>query len=137
MSKSKIVNIKSAKEAHKKQRHAKSLKLGKKKKPVRHLSPEEKKKEFNQLIIKVLVVVLLLAVGGYSVYKIGVLKMDKYRLNDVNIDLRREKAMLEEELKNVQNLEYVEEEAREKLNLILPGEVIYKFSDDSDVKKDK
>ena len=131
MSKSKIVNIKSAKKARQRQENAKTTKKPLNKKPIRHLSPEEKKKKHTQLIIKILVVVLLVVASGYSVYRIGVLKMDKHKLNDINMDLRREKAMLEEELKNVQDLEYVEEEAREKLNLILPGEVIYKFSDDA------
>lgn len=130
MSKSKIVNIKSAKIARQKQKRVKTTKKANRKKTTRYLSSEERNKKQIQSIITILVIVILMIICGYYVYKIGVLKMDEHKLNKVNMDLHREKAMLEEELKNVQDLEYVEEEAREKLNLILPGEVIYKFSDD-------
>ena len=134
MAKSKIVNIKAAKKN--KRKHEKSKKISKpkvKKKAKKTkvpLTPEERQKELKRRLIILVIVILLIIAGGYSIYKIGVLQMDKHKLDDENMDLRREKALLEEELKNVQDLEYVEEEAREKLNLIMPGEVIYRFSDD-------
>lgn len=129
MAKSKIVNIKSAKKRNRKQGKDNTPK--KKQERVRvPLTPKERKKELRRKMITLIIVIIFIIAGGYSVYKIGVLQMDRHQLNDENMDLKREKELLEEELKNVQDLEYVEEEAREKLNLILPGEVIYRFSDD-------
>ena len=135
MAKSKIVNIKSAnKNKRKHEKKGATSKQKNKPKKVKkvaaNMTPAERKKMMRNRLITFLIIIVILISAGYSVYKIGVLQMDKHRLDDENIDLRREKALLEEELKNVQDHEYVEEEAREKLNLIMPGEVIYKFSDD-------
>lgn len=135
MAKSKIVNIKSAnknKRKHEK-KDAKSKRKNKQKnekKIASNMTPAEKKKAMRNRLITLVIIGFILISAGYSAYKIGVLQMDKHKLDEENIDLRREKALLEEELKNVQDYEYIEEEAREKLNLIMPGEVIYKFPDD-------
>ena len=135
MAKSKIVNIKSAnknKRKHEK-KDAKSKRKNKQKnekKVASNMTPAEKKKAMRNRLITLVIIGFILISAGYSAYKIGVLQMDKHKLDEENIDLRREKALLEEELKNVQDYEYIEEEAREKLNLIMPGEVIYKFPDD-------
>ena len=129
MAKSKVVNIKAAKKNKRKHEKNKSLEKKQKKNKVA-LTSEEKEKAIKRRLITIVIVILLIIAAGYSIYKIGVLQVEKHNLDEQNMDLRREKTLLEEELKNVQDLEYVEEEAREKLNLIMPGEVIYRFSDD-------
>ena len=136
MAKSKIVNIKSANKSKRKHEKRKAKKheikrsSAREKKPAEPLSPAAKKAKKKRRLIIGIVVVCLLAAAGYSIYKIGVLTVEKYRLEEEHNNLLREERQLKDELKNVQNEEYVEDEAREKLNLILPGEVIYKFSDD-------
>ena len=133
MAKSKVVNIKAAKKNKRKHEKNKSLEKKQKQKQKKNkvaLTPEEKEKALKRRLITIVIVILLIIAAGYSIYKIGVLQVEKHNLDEQNMDLRREKTLLEEELKNVQDLEYVEEEAREKLNLIMPGEVIYRFSDD-------
>ena len=40
-------------------------------------------------------------------------------------ELNDEKAALQEELKNVNDLDYIEEQARNQLKLIKPGEILY------------
>ena len=128
MANSKIVNIKSA-ESSKRTRggaHRKS----RRKRPVASLRDGLKRVNTAQRLVIIVLIGVFVIAGGYSVYKIGYLSMEKHRLNEEKITLQREREQLKEQLKNVQDLEYIEEEAREKLNLILPGEVIYKFSDD-------
>jgi cell division protein FtsB len=48
-----------------------------------------------------------------------------------------QKARLESELMTVSDKEYIEEQAREKLGMVKPGEVVYVFEDDEAVNGDK
>ena len=47
-----------------------------------------------------------------------------------NLALRKQKAELQNEFRNVNNRNYIEEQARIQLNMIKPGEVLYILKDD-------
>ena len=92
------------------------------------MAREEKKSvgEFNW--IKLLVVggiVALLVVCGISVRNIIKLHAEQDALKEENEKLQEEKANLEIELKNVKDLDYIEEQARKLLKMIKPGEVLF------------
>lgn len=68
----------------------------------------------------VLVLVLLM-----SVKSIFTLRAEQKALTEQNNALLLEKEALEDELKNVSDKEYIEEQARIQLKLIKPGEILY------------
>ena len=79
------------------------------------------------------IVVVLIAVLGMSVKNIFDLRAEQKALTEENQALAVEKESLEEELKNVNDKDYIEEQARIQLKLIKPGEILYIFDDE---KKD-
>ena len=82
-------------------------------------------------IIVVLILVLLMSVKG-----IFTLRAEQKELKAQNEALLLEKEALKDELENVSDKEYIEEQARIQLKLIKPGEILYILDDDKD-KEDK
>lgn len=75
------------------------------------------------------IVVVMIAVVGVSVRNIFSLRAEQSKLQTANSQLTAEKASLKDELKNVNDYDYIEEQARIQLKLIKPGEVLYILND--------
>ncbi len=86
------------------------------------------KRRVRQLIILVVIGAFLLAVG-YSVHTIWRLKAEQKALLATQQELEQRKADLEQELENVEDLDYIEQQARERLHMVLPGEILYILPD--------
>lgn len=85
-------------------------------------APKKKKVRINKGRIALTVIVLvLIAVVGVSIKNVFDLRAEQQELAATQKALAKEKAALEEELKNVNDLEYIEEQARIQLRLIKPG----------------
>ena len=67
-----------------------------------------------------------------SVKSIFTLRAEQKELKDQNNALLLEKESLEDELKNVSDKEYIEEQARIQLKLIKPGEILNIIEDNKD-----
>lgn len=67
-----------------------------------------------------------------SVKSIFTLRAEQKALTEQNNALLSEKESLEDELKNVSDKEYIEEQARIQLKLIKPGEILYILEDNKD-----
>ncbi len=78
------------------------------------------------------IVTVLIAVVGVSVKNIFSLRLEQKELQAANSQLTAEKASLKDELKNVNDEEYIEEQARIQLKLIKPGEVLYILNENQD-----
>lgn len=104
-------------------------------------APRKKKVRINKGRIALTVIVLvLIAVVGVSVKNVFDLRAEQQQLTETQKELASEKAALEEELKNVNDLDYIEEQARIQLRLIKPGEILYIFDDEDEAQsngKDK
>lgn len=83
------------------------------------------------------IVIFLIAVLGMSVKNIFVLQSEKRALTAEKEALLLEKESLQDELKNVSDTEYIEEQARIQLKLIKPGEILYILENDKDKEDDK
>lgn len=79
------------------------------------------------ILTGILVLVLLM-----SVKSIFTLRAEQKALTEQNNALLSEKESLEDELKNVSDKEYIEEQARIQLKLIKPGEILYILEDNKD-----
>lgn len=82
------------------------------------------------------IVLVLITVVGVSVKNVFDLRAEQQQLVDAQKKLAREKASLQEELKNVNDLNYIEEQARIQLRLIKPGEILYILDDEDDADND-
>ena len=84
------------------------------------------------VVVIVLVVVLLMSVQG-----IFSLRAEQKALKEQNKALLLEKESLQDELENVSDKEYIEEQARIQLKLIKPGEILYILEESKDKKDDE
>lgn len=76
------------------------------------------------------VVLFIMIIIGFSVFNIVSLKVEQHQVYKRQMELKEEKARLEKELKNSDDLKNLEEQARNQLRLVKPGETIYLFSED-------
>lgn len=101
-------------------------------------TPKKKKKKMKinrgRLILTAIVLVMI-AVVGMSVKNIFDLRAEQEELKQQKKNLLQEEQSLKEELKNVNDLDYIEEQARIQLRMIKPGEILY--INDDDLKENK
>ncbi len=76
-------------------------------------------------IILTVIVIVLIAVVGMSIKNVFDLRAEQKQLQHEQKLLLQEKEALKEELKNVNDLDYIEEQARIQLRMIKPGEILY------------
>ncbi|NLD11168.1 MAG: hypothetical protein GX671_05400 [Clostridiales bacterium] len=101
---------------------------------------QKRRKKFrvNKLrLVLVAVIIALIVAMGLSIKNVMDLRQEQAQLKQTNVSLKDRKAQLETELKNVNNLNYIEEQARIQLKLIKPGEVLYVLDDDDSGDNDK
>ena len=97
-------------------------------------STRKAKKKLNTGRLVLSLIVLFLLVGSaFSIKNIVTLHIEKNHLEKTQKELEQKKDDLTAELKNVNELDYIEEQARKQLKMIKPGEVLYVL----DGKKDK
>lgn len=92
-----------------------------------------------KIIVAVVLLFIFVFTGSqlYSAYKIN---SDYKKVLLENKNLKEEKKSLEEELRHVNEPEYVEQQARDQLKMIKPGEVMYILPEEhkaQDLKEEK
>lgn len=87
------------------------------------------KKRIRRRLIYSALILFLIGVIGVSAFKVINLVMEKEEAELRLTVLEREKALLEEELARVGSDEYIEQQAREQLNMVMPGETLYILKD--------
>lgn len=90
-------------------------------------------------IIYTAIIVAIIAVVGMSVYNIVSLKQEQKETKVQNQKLKEQKASLQKQLEKLDDPEYIEDQARAQLRLVMPGENIYVFPslDEEDSKSQK
>ena len=86
---------------------------------------ERRKKVSRWQILFVFVVLALLITIAVMVRNIFALHAERSELKEQEVSLEQKRDELNNELKNVDDLEYIEEQARKLLRMIKPGEVLY------------
>ena len=121
----KVIDIEQARYARR-QKRKEALEKKQSKKPIFEEPSERKSNQKNRKRLAYGSVILIIAIIiGFSVFNVYSLKKE---YNDIVAErdaLEKKKKDLKEELGNVNNPEYVEEQAREQLKMIRPGEVMY------------
>jgi len=86
-----------------------------------------KRNKWGRALIYAVIIVLILAVTGASAHRILSLKQQQREAQQQQQALKDQSAELKNELKDVNNPSYIEEQARIQLRLIMPGERIFVF----------
>jgi len=127
-----VVDIREAREER---RRSRTEIQSKKKKPANIENPKKKRKKkrlWRRTLIYMGINCIIVLFAGLSVYKIIDLKLEENRLEGQKQELIKEQKKLKEELKNVNDPEYIEQQARKQLKLIMPGETLYVLPDEKD-----
>jgi cell division protein DivIC len=90
------------------------------------------KKVSRNIIVYLMMAFIVLSAAGLSIFRIIDLKMEEHQLLAQQEALLQEKEKLKEQLANVNNPEFIEQEARKQLKLIMPGETLYILKDETD-----
>ena len=65
-----------------------------------------------------------------SIRKIVLLKIEQSELKEQQKALKEKRTKLKNELKNIDDKNYIEEQARKQLNMVKPGEILYMIEKD-------
>lgn len=92
---------------------------------------KKKKMHLNmsRLLFRVVIVVLV-CVTALSIRKIVLLKIEQSELKEQQKALKDKRTKLKNELKNIDDKNYIEEQARKQLNMVKPGEILYMIEKD-------
>ncbi len=86
-----------------------------------------RRRQAQRRLIAVAAALFILVVLGYSVGNILVLKHDLHTAKKQQVQYEEEKAQLQKDLKEIDDLQNLEEQARDQMRLIKPGETLYIF----------
>lgn len=123
----KIIDLEQARvERRERRKQASIKKQNKVKKSVFNELSERKVNQRNRKrLIYFCVILGIMLVIGVSIFRVYSLQKEYEDIAAQNKALKDEKQDLTEELGNVNNPEYIEQQAREQLRMIKPGEVLY------------
>ena len=90
------------------------------------VSSAARKRRIRTIVLALLVFALLVTVWGRDILR---LKAENVALKKQQVELEKQRDALKEELKTVNDPEYVREQARKQLRLLNPGEILFTFDD--------
>ena len=131
-----VIDIEAARQERRERRKSSAACKPRKTKPRQELSRRQVIKSLRRRIIYSLIFIVIGVIIGASVYNIITLKMEEAAAQAQLDVLEAEKRALEQELSLVDSKEYIEQQAREQLRMILPGEILYVLKQ-RDVTKDE
>jgi cell division protein FtsB len=127
---SRVIDIEEAQQARRERRQSVPAGRSRRMKEERE-SEERARKSFvtGRRVIFCIVVMCLIAITAVSGRNVLALKADAAAAKEELSLIQEKKARLEEELASVGELSYIEAQARERLHMIKPGEILYIFRD--------
>lgn len=101
------------------------------------LSQRKSAKKRRRLLIYAAVIVFVVAAISVSAVEIISLEKEKAQLATEQAELKKELEVAKDELANTDDPDYIEQQVREKLNMVYPGEIIYVSPDEENKIDDK
>lgn len=121
----KVIDLEEARQQRRQKRKAVAEKKQSLQNPESSLSERKINKKNRKRLIYFFIVLGIIAVIGVSVFHVYMLQKEFEEIEAVNKELNDKKASLQEELENVNNPEYIEQQARDQLRMVMPGEILY------------
>ncbi len=84
-----------------------------------------KEKKSKKAILYILLILVMLGVLGWHAVDMIILRMDYQEIKMKNEQLKLEKEKLEAELEYINSKDYIEQQARDQLKMVMPGEIVY------------
>ena len=102
-------------------------------------APSQRKaaKHRRRLLIYAAVIALVVAAVAASAIEIISLEREKAQLAAEQAELTRQLEAAQNELENTDDPDYIEQQVRQKLNMVYPGEIIYISPDEENKINDK
>ena len=99
---------------------------------ARKEAPSQRKaaKKRRRLLIYAAVIVLVVAAVSVSAVEIISLEKEKSQLMTEQAELTKQLEAAKDELANTDDADYIEQQVREKLNMVYPGEILYVSPDE-------
>lgn len=91
-----------------------------------------KSNKLRRMAIYAAIIIIIAGVIGASAYNIISLKQEQKILTAQQKALKDKKQELKEELNHLNDPDYIEEQARAQLRLVMPGESIYVFPEEAE-----
>ena len=91
---------------------------------------ELRRRKQRRKLLVIAVIGILIVIIGISFANILMLKHDLHKAKQQQEEYTEEKAQLEEDMKEINDLQYLEEQARDQMRLIKPGEMLYIFPEE-------
>ena len=126
---SQVIDIKEARESRKRKREQAAEKKYKARKPKSVVTERQAGKKARRRMVYFLIFLFILCVIGMSAFNIISLKITEAKTMKEQQALLDQKAHLERIYSQVNSPEYVEQQARQQLKMIKPGEILYVLPD--------
>ena len=106
---------------------------------ARKEAPSQRKaaKHRRRLLIYAAVIIFVIAAVSVSAVEIISLEKEKAQLAAEQAELTKQLEAAKDELANTDDPDYIEQQVREKLNMVYPGEIIYMSPDEENKVDDK
>ena len=135
-SNSQVIDLEEARKQRKKRREEAAEKRGKAQKTKYVITERQAGKKARRRMVYFLIAIFILCIVGASIFNIISLKLTEKRLMNEQQALLEEKDKLETIYSRVNSPEYIEQQARQQLKMIKPGEILY-ILPDKEEKSDK
>ena len=89
-----------------------------------------RKRQLRRMAMIVIIAVCIIGVMVFSVFNVISLKKEEYEVKKQTEALQQQKKELEQQLENIDDPDNLEQQARDQLRLIKPGEVLYMFPEE-------
>ena len=135
-SSSQVIDIEDARRERKKKRNEAAEKRGKAQKTKQIVTERQAGKKARRRMVYFFIFLFILCLIGVSAFNIISLKLTEAKTIKEQQQLLEQKDKLEKIYSQVNSPEYIEQQARQQLRMIRPGEILYVLPD-KDAKKDK
>jgi cell division protein FtsB len=132
---SQVIDIEEARQLRKQRRDEAAEKKYKVRKTKSVVTQRQAGKKARRRLIYLVTFIAIVCVVAASVFNIINLKLTEARTLKEQQDLLAQKARLERIYSQVNSPEYIEQQARQQLKMIRPGEILYVLPDKNNSKK--
>lgn len=126
-----VIDIDEARQVRKKRREEAAEKRIKVRKPKSIVTERQAGKKARRRMVYFFIFLFILCIIGVSIFNIVNLKFTESKILKEQQSLTQQKERLEKTYSQANSPEYIEQEARQQLKMVKPGEILYVLPDKS------
>lgn len=133
---SRVIDMAEARESRRRRREEATEKKTKSKKAKNEITERKATQMARRKLIYTVIFLVIITVIGMSAYNVISLKMNEAELKTEKKALENKREKLQYELTQLNSAEYIEQQARQTLRMVKPGEILYVLPDKEKNSKD-